>query len=615
MKDFLFFMSKRVKNNIARTIPLFLVFTLVGLIVLVVLNFNFSGNLQKVNADSGTATTTVFIANLAPSFDYVYEAIPSGNGTGVGDTAGNPTNAGTNLTFKAKATDDNGDSWYLVVCDSEGVVTSTDGSAPHCSGVTWATSTLTSSGVEALATYTTKDSDNEVNNWYAYACDNNPGGQSCSTSSQGTGATSSDAYSPFYVNHRPSFSGINQNPSADPGSNITYQSTSSDPDSSGSQDNVTLYVCSVAGFNGGADPGCSIATSTLCSSSAVASNASCSFALPVPKQDDTYDAYVYLVDNHGFVASGGAEGTNPQYTVNNVAPTVASSSIQLLDTDESGPLTLQNESTSTNGFKVKFTVTDNNSCQNSSGGTEITSAIANIYRSGVGMSNCNKPSDFDANDCYTSSTNWHVVCEASSTSCTGPDDSDEEWTCTFSLQYHADPTDLGSKYPDENWLASVSVADDNNASSGLVESEEGNELQSFLAFDLLSSTIDYGNMQPGQTQDPLHTTTTIAATGNVGVDESLSGTDMCRDYPTCTPPKIPVENQHYATSSVSFDTAIALSTSSTDFALHCPKTTTTLDPATADTWWGLRVPTSTNVAGAYTGQNTFVAVESSSTYW
>ncbi len=604
------------KNNIARTIPFVLIFGLVFIILVSIFNFSFFSKPTKVSADSGTATTTVYIANVGPTINYVYENIPSGNGNGLGDTAGNPTNVGSNVTFKAKATDPNGEDWYLVVCDSEGVVTTTDGNAPHCSGTTYVVSSLTSSSAEVTANYQTQASDPETNNWYAYACDDNVGSQQCSTSSQGSGATSSDAYSPFYVNHRPSFSEININPSANPGGTISWRSTSSDPDSVGSQDLVTLYVCSQPGFNGGANPGCSIATSTLCSSSASLSNATCSFDLAVPKQDKTYDAYAYLVDNHGLTASGGSQGTDPQYTVNNVAPTVASSSIQLLDTDGTGNLELINEATATPGFKVRFTVVDNNGCQNASGGSEIVSALTNVYRSGIGIANCQNPSDFNANNCYTSSTNWHANCQVSSTTCTGPDDSDVEVTCTFPLEYHADPTDNNSQYPSQNWLASVKAIDDNNASSGLVQSDTGNEMTSFLAFDLLSSSIDYGNKQPGEKDSVLNTTTTIAATGNVGVDEGLSGTDMCRDYPSCSlTPKIDVTNQHYATSSISFDSATALTTSTTVLGIHCQKTVDTNNQKTADTWWGLNVPTSTNVAGAYKGQDTFVAVESSSTYW
>ncbi len=610
-------MSLKNKNNIARTIPLFLILGLVLIITISFFNFNFSGKVQKaVAGQSGAASTTVYISNLGPTINYVYEDPSSGNGNGVGDTAGNPTNVGSNLTFKAKATDPNGEDWYLVVCDSEGVVTTTNGSCPHCSGTTWATSTLTSSGAEVSATYQVESSDSETNNWYAYACDNNSGSQQCSTSSQGSGATSSDAYSPFYVNHRPSFISINQNPSADPGDTIDYNSTSSDSDTVGAQDTITLYVCSQPGFTGGAAPGCDVATSTLCSSSASLSNATCSFDLAIPKQDDTYDAYVYLVDNHGLVASGGAEGTDPQYKVNNVSPTIASSSIQLLDTDDSGDLELINEATSTPGFKVRFTVVDNNSCKNTSGGDEIISAFTNIYRSGIGSNNCDEPSEYNANYCYTSSTNWHSVCQVSSTSCTGNNDSDVEITCTFPLQYHADPTDVGSQYPDQNWLASVEAIDDNNANSGLVQDDDGNELLSFLVFDLLSNSISYGNKQPGDVDDPLNTTTTIAATGNVGVDEKLSGTDMCRDFPTCAlTPKIDVSNQHYATSGMSFDSANILSHTSTLFEVHCKKTTITSNNETADTWWGLKVPTTTNVAGSYTGQNTFIVAESSSTYW
>lgn len=101
-------------------------------------------------------------------------------------------------------------------------------------------------------------------------------------------------------------------------------------------------------------------------------------------------------------ASGGSQGTDTTLTVNNVAPSISGSSIQLLDTDETGNLTLTSPESTTSGFKVKFTVVDNNSCETSTSTAEISSIELNIFRSGVTSANCDASGDYDTDKCYPS---------------------------------------------------------------------------------------------------------------------------------------------------------------------------------------------------------------------
>ena len=111
-------------------------------------------------------------------------------------------------------------------------------------------------------------------------------------------------------------------------------------------------------------------------------------------------------------------------TVNNVAPTVTASSIQLLNTTETGDLTLTTALGETTGFKVKFTVVDNNGCQNATSGNEIASADINVFRSGVGSASCNVTGHHDTDKCYSSlNSGWNPSCSQDAESCSGPSDS------------------------------------------------------------------------------------------------------------------------------------------------------------------------------------------------
>ena len=547
-------------------------------------------------SDVGTSVT---VANAAPGWVYVYES-PASNGT-------NPTDAGDNVTFKAKADDPNNDSWYLLICKGNGVSTTTDGSCPSCTAGAWATSTATTDDTEVTVTYTTQDNDAESNNWYAYACDNVSNDQKCSAVSQGTGGTDSDQYSPFKVNHRPSFTAYQNSSPSDPGATVTWTTTASDSDIDTATDTITLYVCKADDFT--TTSGCG-AGGEWCHSSAVDNNPSCSYALPVPDQDKDYPAYGFIMDNHHFAASGSPQGTDSTLTVNDVAPTIAPSSINLLNTDgSSGDLILTNPQGETSGFKVTFTVTDNNGCENASSGDEVSSVIANVYRSGIGQANCQASTDYDANDCYPAAySSWNLVCSQDSGTCNGANDTDANWTCTFPLEYHADPTDVGSQYPDQNWLTSVQATDDNSVQSSLTESATGNELDQFMAYDVNESSIAYGNVGAGDISS--QATTTVKATGNVGLDEKLSGTNM-----TSGANSISVGQQHYATTTgFSYGDGTTLTSSSTEYELNCKKTTVTDTPASKDTYWLLEIPSDTP-AGTYTGTTTIGGVTGESTEW
>jgi hypothetical protein len=199
------------------------------------------------------------------------------------------------------------------------------------------------------------------------------------------------------------------------------------------------------------------------------------------------------------------------------------------------------------------------------------------------------------------------------------------WDCTFPLWYVADPTDgtaTSTQYSAQNWLSSVIAIDDNTASSSRSESTSPVEVESLLAFALNTLTIPYGSLEPGQQTDPLSATTTIAATGNVGLDERLSGESMCINYATGLPcpnsatSTIAENYQVFATSSRPYAQGVALSsTTQQELEVNVPKSTATSTQATGNTVWGILVPGTLQLAGNYKGENTFTAIVGESQFW
>lgn len=533
---------------------------------------------------AGNASTSAGVNNKAPYFT-----------TGPADDSGSstPINVGSNVTFTATAGDKNSDHYYLAVCQTSTAPTPGANAAPTCNGGTFCvTSTDVAAGTSTSCTYPVASGDAPSKAWYAFVCDKLATGALCSSYSQGSGEP---GVSPFYVNTIPTFTAFADDAGSgkDPGSKITWTSTASDADG----DQVTLYVCKTASFNGSTCAG-----GEWCHSSASASNPTCDKTLDSVMQDKNWEAYGYIVDSRGTQASvggGSKQGTDSVLTVNNVAPTISASTIALVDTDGADDLVLKTSGAETTGFKVTFTVTDKNSCLNASSGNEIASALINVRRSGIAKGSCAASGDYDANNCYPDAdASWNPSCTQTGT-CGGSSDDTIEWTCTFPLQYHADPTDLGT-YASENWVADVTATDDNSASTGSVTATTGNELDQFADYTLDKTTINYGAMDPGAAS--ADQTIAMSATGNVGLDENLSGGALTSGSDT-----IAVGQQKYKATSGGGWTGTALTGVATRFELNVPKTTITGTPESKTTYWVLQVPDPQPV-GTYSGTNTIEGV-------
>jgi hypothetical protein len=401
-------------------------------------------------------------------------------------------------------------------------------------------------------------------------------------------------------------------------------STSSDTDTSGTQDTVSLYVCKANDFTGSV---CGVG-GTWCSAIASTTHPACNFLLENPKPDGAYTSYGFIIDSHGFAASGGQQGVDSVLTVNNMTPSISAASISILDTDGVGPLVLLTPNGETTGFQLRYTVDDQNSCTTTVNTQEIASSTFAVFRSGVASTSCNAGAQYNANRCYPSAvgtTMFNYSCTQDTGTCSGISDSSAAWTCTFPLWYIAESTDgtgtaTDTPYFAQNWLGTATATDNNGSTSISVQASSGNELNSLLAYDVTTSTIPYGGLQPGQQNDPLSINTIIRALGNVGLDQTLYGVSMCPQYPSTCPGAatntIPIAEQKYATSGVAYAAGTALlANPGAELEINVLKTTATASPAVGTTTWGIRVPAAITLAGSYYGQNTLIGITGESANW
>jgi hypothetical protein len=608
---------------------------LVTFLVVFLLNLGQSEIKNVAAQTTDNATTSVNILNTPPEFlndaDEPREEFES--------SATNPTNSGDEVSFIATATDQNSAPYFLIVCATNAATaatgTGTGTAAPTCDNNDQiAISTSTVSGQQARAATTTTEAMPESNEWWAFACDDDDTNPECSPGFQGT--TTFD--SPFVVNHRPVFSAIANDGPVDPGGVLTFNASSSDQDELGVTDTMQLIVCAANDYStttNACGPGGTIATSTLVAgTTTIAITAATTTSSPL--QDDNYAAYVFLVDNHGHEASGGQQGVNNSYDVANVAPTLNAGFIDLSQPPPAlgSNIILDTPAGESTDFTLSFVVADDNSCENAIGGNEIPNWQLSVFRSGIGSTSCDGTgANYDPNNCYESgysgtSGDWGISCLATTTGpqrCTGPEDTDVLYECTFPLWYVADPTDSANiASSSEDWRAAVSGIDDNGATSTFEVSTTANiDVVAFLAFELDSDTIPYGDLAPDSDTGSTNATTSSRATGNVGIDQTLGGLRMCPEgfaFGTCpitSTSSIAASQQEFGVGPFSYGAGQDLPGTTTPFRLeiNVNKPTATSSQPSALTYWGIGIPDTITLAGLYTGQNEFIAVVSSSTEW
>jgi len=271
-----------------------------------------------------------------------------------------------------------------------------------------------------------------------------------------------------------------------------------------------------------------------------------------------------------------ADTTSTSVTISNALPVASATSI------DSGAATISLTENTTTAVTCTATVSDNNGCG------EIISGSAVLFRTNVaGGSSCAA----DDNDCYS------ATCTIDGGSCTGGTDLTSLYTCDFTVQYFADPTDTGSINSASDWTCEVTPVDGDG--SGTVDTDTA-EMATLTALDVTSS-IGFGTLATGTDTGASNQTTIVTNTGNISIDSELSGTNM-----TCTAGSIPVANQKYGVSDVTY-ASLPNNLSGTPTSLVVDLSQRTSTVVTDDVFWGLSVPGS-GVSGSCTGTNTFTAV-------
>lgn len=615
-------MSRQEIQTNAGKVTIATMLSLIGVITLAFL-FDLGGgtkSLPVVQAD--TATTTVTVINQPPQWTRIAsERYASATNT--------PTNVGTSTVWDAVGTDANGEDYFLLICigtSSPAAATAFQNAPPECfggAGNRLARSATTSSGAEAQAFRTALDADAEFTRWVAWICDANAGVPACNSRATGTSTSPSTVAtsSPFVVNHRPYLTAdpTNDSPTL-PGDITTWTSLGGDNDTIRGGDELRLIICQTNSFDA-AIPGCTGGTWGT-TTPPVTSNPTATTSIAIPTQDRNYGSYAFLIDEFNLAATS-SFGATSTLTVANATSSVSTSTMVL---GVGGNLQLTVEQGETPGLRFDFDVTDDNSCLNASSSDEFAGQKVYIFKDGEACSNF---ADYDPNHCYSSdrpTTTWNIVCTASSTTCSGASDLTQTIECTFPMWYVADPTDLGPFVANE-WLASVVAIDDDgglSATTSLTTADNDFELLQFLAFTATtgpSGAIAYGSHQPGNGNATLSATTTLLATGNVGMDETLSGYAMCPTYPTCSgngTSTIFVPFQEYALSAVAYGAGTDLATTTggdPELEINIPKSTSTSTPSEDDTHWGILVPPAITLSGDYFGVNTITGVVAEDGDW
>lgn len=519
---------------------------------------------------SSSVSADVPVGNLIPSFTSAPAESPESR-------VATPSNEGETLSFLATATDGNDDNYYLAICKTNSVTASDGAGAPTCGGGSWCISIATASGSQASCGYVPQSGDSENNVWYGFVCDE----YECSAANQGSGIPGS----PFIVNHYPAFGSVSNNGPKNPGEYVTWSTSStSDSDSYGATDTVKLVVCDSQGITAGVCDG-----DEYCSSSLTTSNPTCSYLLPTPTEDGTYNAYAYVVDNHNLGYDTGIESSNGDFGVNSITPTLTSvtinnsSNINLTEGDYTSVI-------------VKGTISDDNGC------TDIEIVTTRTFRSGIGVTGCTAT---NYNNCYR-----QYVCSVvtSGNTCTGGGDLSADYECDIDFSYHSESTDASSLYPSETWT-SIMSARDYALHVGNAYVSTNVEVVSMAALSV-TGTMDYGSLAPGSTVDPLSVSITVNASGNTGINAELSGTNLSGATGT-----IAVGNQKYSdTASTAYSSGTALTSSAVELGLLIPKTTTFASPESAPVYWGVSIPNNTP-AEAFTGTVTYTAVMTDTGDW
>ena len=582
-------MAQKIKKQIKRSMPLFIILCLLtstGSLALV-FNFNFSlpdlhFNKPEASAQTGDqATTTVTVLNAEPEWAVYPAESPISTST-------SPINVGYAISFIATANDPESDSYYLAICSTNSVTASTTGGAPVCGATTFCTSTLTVAGNQAICEYSSVvDPGAEVEDWFAFACDDHSSEGTCSVMSQGSAVGVNASSSPFWVNHAPVFTGVADDGGQDPGSDYTVTATVTDSDIVlVGADILTLDVCSTNSW--ATSTGCT--ATTFCSATSTSPNIICQWATTTPAIDGSWDYWAFVKDEHEMPATGNSQ--TDIYLVNNVAPTVSSVYIH-----SSIDITLNLKNSTEVLATATAVIADNNTCH------DIVGATSTIYWSGVtNLHNCTADDD----ECYDIA---QINCEYQTGTCSGTSTT-ATYICSTTIAFHAIPTDGGGvgnyPYGGTDWLAAIQGIDDDGA-VGIATTVPGYavHVETLLALEVQETEINFGSVSGGTDTGTDNGTTTMENYGNAPINSTFQGDDLWQaaiEY-------IGADQQRYGTTTITYASLtyqLASTTASDPRDLDIDKPVTGDLTIIDEVYWGINIPAG-KVSGVYNGTNYIVS--------
>ncbi len=227
------------------------------------------------------------------------------------------------------------------------------------------------------------------------------------------------------------------------------------------------------------------------------------------------------------------------------------------------------------------TISDDN------GSDDIATVQGKLYRSGVANAENCTPND---NNCYADAD--CTLSNCAGTSCTA--------TCTINMQFHTDPTDTGSSYAAQYWKGWLQATDD-QSTTGTGDSTAEIEVLTLMTIEVTSS-ITYGTLTAGGSRSDV--TTVITNTGNTAItDLTLTGEQMCTDFPTCSGSLILPNQQQYSLSPFTYGTGSSLTATPTIVTVNITKPTSSPSNQSSTLYWGIEIPTG-KVPGDYSGRTT-----------
>jgi hypothetical protein len=570
-------MAQKIKKKIKHSLPGLLILILVCSLV-VGFSFNLDSNLQTYLAlaqNSDTATTQVQVRNAPPVFTIEPLESPVSSSTA-------PINYGDSISFSARASDAEGNGYYLAIC-STNVINPVNGAAPTCGGTAYCISASTTPGTTASCTYSNVTLVAEQVDWYAFVCDNHLTEADCNPlpGHQNLGV---DGGSPFFVNHNPTLLSVSTtDDNKDPGGAFTITADAYDMDLTAPDDMLTLYVCGTNSF--ATSSGCASGQELCHATSTATEDPSCVYndVAPTP-HGASANYFAFIMDWHWLAATNSPQQST--YTVNNVRPTLSGVFID----SHQGPnitLTMKGQA-ATIVYASSTSVGDNNGC------TDLVGATSTIYMSSVaGGADC----AHNQNNCYIATTSCVL------SDCSGVNDALATYTCSSTLEHFTMSTDLAGGFNPRNlsnWLARLTVYDEALSTSSITTT--GKDLNTLTAIDVTEPAIPYGIVKATFNTGAVDATTTVVNFGNGPLDSILTGTDMAG------PGTIGVWMQQWATSTGGFvyPTGFYLTSTTTPTAgLVIPRPTDQTN-VTDDVYWGIGIPGGTP-SGTYNGINTFQA--------